>query len=79
MAQNVKGMEKDADHECKKTEKTTLNGGLYPPPPGILPGIRLQSRNSTGLIMEFDIPAESARNIMGIVFVLLCLVIPYRV
>ena len=26
--------------------------------------------------MEFDIPAESARNIMGI---MLCLVIPYRV
>jgi len=29
--------------------------------------------------MEFDIPAESAWNIMGIVFLLLCLVIPYRV
>jgi len=53
-------------------------GGLYSPP-GIPPGIWLQSQNSTGLIMEFDIPAESARNIMGIVFLLLCLVIPYRV
>jgi len=52
--------------------------GLYSPP-GILPGIRLESRNSTGLILEFDIPAESAWNIMGIVFLLLCLVIPYRV
>jgi len=53
-------------------------GGLYSPP-GIPPGIRLQSQNSAGLIMEFDIPAESAWNIMGIVFVLFCLVIPYRV
>jgi len=52
--------------------------GLYSPP-GIPPGIRLQSRNSARLITEFDIPAESAWNIMGIVFVLLCLVIPYRV
>jgi len=50
--------------------------GLYSPP-GIPPGIRLESQNSTGLI--FDIPAESAQNIMGIVFLLLCLVIPYRV
>jgi hypothetical protein len=40
-------------------------GGLYSPP-GIPPGIRLESRNSTGLITEFDIPAESTRNIMGI-------------
>jgi len=55
-----------------------LKGGLYSPP-GISPGIRLQSRNSAGLITEFDIPAESARNIMGIVFLLLCLVILYRV
>ena len=52
--------------------------GLYSPP-GIPPGIRLESRNSAGLITEFDIPAESARNIMGIMFLLLCLVIPYRV
>ena len=52
--------------------------GLYSPP-GIPPGIRLESRNSAGLILEFDIPAESAQNIMGIVFLLLCLVIPYRV
>jgi len=52
--------------------------GLYSPP-GIPPGIRLQSQNSTRLITEFDIPVESAWNIMGIVFVLLCLVIPYRV
>jgi len=55
-----------------------MHRGLYSPP-GILPGIRLQSQNSTGLIIEFDIPVESAWNIMGIVFVLLCLVIPYRV
>jgi len=34
---------------------------------------------SAGLVSEFDIPAESAWNIMGIVFLLLCLVIPYRV
>jgi len=34
---------------------------------------------SARLISEFDILAESARNIMGIVFLLLCLVIPYRV
>jgi len=52
--------------------------GLYSPP-GIPPRFRLQSRNSAGLIMEFDIPVESAWNIVGIVFVLLCLVIPYRV
>jgi len=52
--------------------------GLYSPP-GIPPGIRLESRNSARLITEFDILAESARNIMGIMFLLLCLVIPYRV
>ena len=52
--------------------------GLYSPP-GIPPGIRLESWNSAGLITEFDILAESAQNIMGIGFVLLCLVIPYRV
>jgi len=53
-------------------------GGPYSPP-GILPRIRLESWNSARLILEFDIPAESAWNIMGILFLLLCLVIPYRV
>jgi len=53
-------------------------GGLYSPP-GILPAIRLESQNSARLISEFDILAESAQNIMGIVFLLLCLVILYRV
>jgi len=63
-------IEMDSEYECE--------GGLYSPP-GIPPGIQLESRNSAGLISEFDIPAESARNIMGFVFLLLCLVIPYRV
>jgi hypothetical protein len=40
-------------------------GGLYSPP-GIPPGIRLESRNSAGLTTEFDIPAEFTRNLMGI-------------
>jgi hypothetical protein len=39
--------------------------GLYSPP-GIPPGIRLESRNSAGLTTEFDIPAEFTRNLMGI-------------
>jgi len=55
-----------------------LHRGLYSPP-GILPRIQLESWNSARLITEFDIPAESAWNIMGIVFLFLCLVIPYRV
>jgi len=46
-----------------------MGGGLYSPP-GIPPGIWLESWNSTGLISEFDIPVESAWNIMGIVFLL---------
>jgi hypothetical protein len=52
--------------------------GLYSPP-GIPPGIRLESRNSAGLITEFDILADFAWNITGIAFWLICLVSPYRV
>jgi len=54
------------------------NQGLYSPP-GIPPRIQLESQNSAGLIMEFDILVEAAWNIMGIGFLLLCLVILYRV
>jgi hypothetical protein len=39
----------------------------------------LESWNSAGLNTEFDIPAECAQNLTGIVFFLLCLIIPYRV
>jgi hypothetical protein len=41
--------------------------------------VLLESQNSTGLFMEFGIPVEWAQNIMGIAFLLLCLVSPYRV
>jgi len=67
-----------AETESRLDDEAWSNGGLYSPP-GIPPGIWLESRNSGGLITEFDILAESAWNIMGIVFILLCLVIPYRV
>ena len=56
----------------------TISGGLYSPP-GIPPGIPLESRNSAGLIPEFDIPPDCARNITGMVFYSVCLVSPYRV
>jgi len=62
----------------KATLRYWSKGCLYSPP-GILPGIQLESRNSARLISEFDILVESAQNIMGIVFLLLCLVILYRV
>ena len=52
--------------------------GLYSPP-GIPPGIPLESRNSAGLILEFDILPDCGQNITGMVFHLLCLMSPYRV
>ena len=52
--------------------------GLYSPLL-IPPGIPLESWNSTGLDPEFDILWDCAWNIMGMVFLLLCLVSPYRV
>ena len=51
--------------------------GTDPLHPGIPPGIPLESRNSAGLIPEFDIPPDCGRNITGMVFYLLCLVSPY--
>ena len=42
--------------------------------PGIPPGIPLESWNSTGLILEFDIPLDCGQNILGMLFYLLCLV-----
>ena len=60
------------------SEESTFNkdynplGGLYSPP-GILPGIPLESRNSAGLIPEFDIPPDCGWNITRMIFYLLCL------
>ena len=47
--------------------------GLYSPP-CIPPGIPLESQNSTGLILEFDILTDCGWKITGMVFYLLCLV-----
>ena len=59
-------------------EPSHTHGGLYSPP-GIPPGIPLESPNSAGLIPEFDIPPDCRWNITGMVFYLLCLVSPYLV
>ena len=48
--------------------------GLYSPP-GIPPRIPLESRNSAGLFTEFGIPADCTRNIHGIHFSWICLII----
>ena len=58
------------------TAVSNLSGGLYSPP-GIPPGIPLESRNSAGLIPEFDIPPDCGWNITRMVFYLLCLVSLY--
>ena len=61
-----------------RANKRTQCRGLYSPP-GIPPRIPLESRNSAGLIPEFDIPPDCAQNITRMVFYSVCLVSPYRV
>jgi hypothetical protein len=62
------------DHD-DSTQRQCHTRGLYSPP-GIPPGIWLESWNSARLIMEFDILVESTWNITGIHLFYFTLIIP---
>ena len=61
---------------CDMASSTNNHRGLYSPL-SIPPRIPLESRNSAGLILEFDILPDCGWNITRMVFYLLCLMSLY--